>query len=195
MRPTCHIWNDSTLKIFVPCYSKNNIVVLGCAFCIFFFFFAYFGFFCSVNHLSKTHIYLHKFKRSWFVIHDWWISIHFVCFAFQGLLLCDRPVSGNNRPVKFALHISKIFLILVTCKNKVTSASFLRPKIHSPSRFPSLFLSSLESFAAKLGEHVTLWFALTPPSLKWLTEQKNAKSLLSLQNAQRETTNFVVSLT
>ena len=30
----------------------------------------------------------------------------------------------------------------VTCKNKATSASFLRQKIHSPSRFPSLFLSS-----------------------------------------------------
>ena len=27
----------------------------------------------------------------------------FVCFVFQGSLLCDRPVSGNNRLViKFA---------------------------------------------------------------------------------------------
>ena len=32
----------------------------------------------------------------------------------------------------------------LSCKNKVTSASFLRQKIHSPSWFPSLFLSSLE---------------------------------------------------
>ena len=122
----------------------------------FFFFFAYSGFFCSVNHLSKTHIYLHEFKRSWFVIRDWWISICFVCFPFQGFFLCDRPVSGNNRLVKFALQILKIFLILVTCRNKATSASFLRQKIHSPSRFPSLFQGSLASFSAKLGEHVTL---------------------------------------
>ena len=71
-----------------------------------------------------------------------------------------------------------IFLILVTCKNKATPASFLRQTIHSPSRFSLLFLSSLEQELAKLGEHVTLWFALTPPSLKWLTEQKNPKSLL-----------------
>ena len=71
-----------------------------------------------------------------------------------------------------------IFLILVTCKKKATPASFLRQKIHSPARFSALFLSSLESILAKLGEHVTLWFALTPPSLKWLTEQKNPKSLL-----------------
>ena len=38
--------------------------------------------------------------------------------------------------------------------------------------FPSLFLSSIESFSAKLGEHVTLWFALTLPSLKRLTSLK-----------------------
>ena len=141
MRPTCHIWNYSTLKIFVPCYSENCCIWLCILHILFFcfFFFAYSGFFCSVNHLSKTHIYLHEFKRSWFVIRDWWISICFVCFPFQGFLLCDRPVSGNNRLVKFALQILKIFLILVTCRNKATSASFLRQKIHSPSRFPSLF--------------------------------------------------------
>ena len=90
------------------------------------------------------------------LIRDWWISIRSVCFVFRGSLLCDRPVSGNNRRVKFASQTFLIFLILVTCKNKATSASFLRQKIHSPSRFPSLFLSSLESFSIKLGEHVSL---------------------------------------
>ena len=49
----------------------------------------------------------------------------FVCFVFQGSLLCDRPVSGNNRLViKFASPIFLIFLILVTCKSKATSVSF-----------------------------------------------------------------------
>ena len=111
----------------------------------------------------------------------------FVCSVFQGSLLCDRPVSGNNRLVKIA---SQIFLIFLILKNKATAASFRRQKIHSPSQFPSLFLSSLESFSAKLGEHVALWFALTPSSLKWLTEKKNPKSLRSLQYAQRDITNF-----
>ena len=55
------------------------------------------------------------------MIRDWWISIRFVCFVFQGSLLCDRPVSGNNRLVKFASQIFMIFLILVTCKNKASS--------------------------------------------------------------------------
>jgi len=66
------------------------------------------------------------------VIQDWWISICFVCFVFQGSLVCDRPVSGNNRLVKSASQIFLIFLILVICKNKAMSASFLREKIHSP---------------------------------------------------------------
>ena len=71
-----------------------------------------------------------------------------------------------------------IFLILVSCKNKAISASCPQQKFHSSSRFSSLFLSSLGSFSilflrAKLGECVGLWFALTPPSLTWLTEQKN----------------------
>ena len=78
------------------------------------------------------------------MIRDWWISVRFVCFVFQGLLLCDRPVLGNNRLVKFASQIFLIFLILVTCKNKAMSASFLQQKIYSPSRFPLLFLNSLE---------------------------------------------------
>ena len=93
---------------------------------------------------------IQKGKRSWFLISDWWISIRFVCFVFQTSSLCDRPVSRNNRGVKFASQIFLIFLILVTCKNKATSASFLPQKIHSASRFPSLFLSSLESFSVKL---------------------------------------------
>ena len=45
---------------------------------------------------------------------DWWISIRLVCFVFQGSLLCDRPVSGKNRPVKIASQIFLLSLILVT---------------------------------------------------------------------------------
>ena len=62
------------------------------------------------------------------MIRDLWISNRFVCFVFQGSSLCDRPVSGNNRLVKFASQIFLIFLILVTSKNNATSASSLRQK-------------------------------------------------------------------
>ena len=52
------------------------------------------------------------------VICDWWISNCFVCFLFQGSLLCDHRVSGNNRLVKFASQIFMISLILVTSFDK-----------------------------------------------------------------------------
>ena len=78
--------------------------------------------------LLGNFVYPHEFKSSWFMIRDWWISIRFVCFPFQGSLLCDRLVSGNNGLVKFASQIFPIFLILVTCKNKATSASFIGKK-------------------------------------------------------------------
>ena len=99
---------------------------------------------CSVASLILADLlgntYLHEFKRSWLLIRDWWFSIRsFVAFLIY------------NRLDKFASQIFLIFVILVTCKNKATCASFLRQKIHSPSRFPSLFLSSLGSFSAELG--------------------------------------------
>ena len=159
--------------------------------------FAYFGFFCSVNHLSgplRKQIFTctsSKGHSLWFVIGGFRYILFLSCF--KSLLLCDRPVSGNNRLVKFVLQIFMIFFILVTCKNNATPASFVRQNIHSPSWFPSLFLRSPESFSAKLDVHVTLWFAVTLPSLKWLTEQKNPKSLRSLQNAQCHTMNFAVN--
>ena len=111
---------------------------------------------------------MHEFKRLGFVIRDWWISIRFVCFAFQGSFLCDRPASGNNRLVKFALQILLIFVILVTCKNKETSASFVRQQIYLPSRFASLFLSSLESVSAKMqaGRARYIMICINPTSLK-----------------------------
>ena len=69
----------------------------------------------------------------------------FVCFVFQGSLLCDRPVSGNNRLVKFASQIFLIFLILVTSKNKTTSASFLSKNVslrvgYNPAKFHAFII-------------------------------------------------------
>ena len=124
------------------------------------------------------------------MIRDWWIVIHFVCFVFKvRCLSCDRPVLGNNRLVKFASQIFLIFLILVTCKSKATSASFLWQKICSPSQFPSLFLNSVESFSAKLGEHVIV-ICINPAFTKMIDGTENPKSLWSLQYALCDTMNF-----
>ena len=132
-------------------------VVSRCAFCKLQ---RNFGFFCSVNHLSGP-LRKHMFTC------DWCISIHFVCFCVSRFVACDRPVSAIID--YFSWKIFLIILILVSCP---------RQKVHSSSRFPSLYLSSLESFSvlflqAKLGECFALWLALTPPLLKWLMEQKN----------------------
>ena len=48
------------------------------------------------------------------MIRDWWISIQLVCFVFQGSLPCDRPVSGNNRPV-YILFFADISDLSFSC--------------------------------------------------------------------------------
>ena len=90
-----------------------------------------FGFFCSVNHISRP-LREHMFT-SWkghglgFVISGCRSVCLFRVSRFN-LLLCNRPVSGNNRLVKIASQIFLLFLIFVTSKNKATSPSFLRQK-------------------------------------------------------------------
>ena len=90
--------------------------------------------------------------------------------VFQGSLL----VIALFRAIvdQFSSNIFPIYLILVSWKNKALSASCPLQKYHSSSRFPSLFLSSLESFSvlflrAKLGESVALWLTLTPIQRIW----------------------------
>ena len=60
-----------------------------------------FGYFAPVNHLNKPlrkqKLYLNGFKRSWFVICDWWISIRFVCFCVSRFVACDRNYDWRQR--------------------------------------------------------------------------------------------------
>ena len=99
-------------------------------------------------------------------------SILFVS-VFRGSLLMIRPVSDNNRLVFFEDFSDLSYFCLLQEYSNVCLLPF--KKVHSSSWFPSLFLNSLESFSvsflrAKLGLRVASWFALTPPRLKWLTE-------------------------
>ena len=135
----------SGVSIFLRIHEKNftaKFVVSCCAFCKLR---RNFCFFCSFNRLSGP-LRTHKCTC------DQCIFIHFFCFCVSRLVAFDRPVSGK---------IFLIFLILVFCKKKAMSASCPGQKFHSSSRFPSLFLSSLESLSvlflrAKLGESVAL---------------------------------------
>ena len=90
---------------------------------------------------QETHVYLNVFKRSWLAICDWWISVRFVSFCvsrFVHVIVLFRAIIDQ-----FASKIFLIFLIAVFCKNKATFASFSRQNVHTPSRFPPLFLNSL----------------------------------------------------
>ena len=128
------------------------------------------------------------------MIRDWWISIRFLCFVFQGSLFCDRPISGNNRLVTFVSQIFLIFLILVTSKNNAMSASFLRQKIHSPSRFPS-FPSQSRVVLSQAGRARYIVICINPAFTLMIDGTdwpKTQNSLRRLQDAQRDTTNFAV---
>ena len=175
-----HSWNlDWEFLGFI-----SKFVVLHCAFCKLW---RIFGFSLPSIILADLLGNTCLGHGLWFAIGGFWS----VLFRVQGSLLCDRPVSGNDRLVKFASQIFLIFLILVTCKNKSMFASFLQQKIFSPSQFPSLLLNSLESFLAKLGEHVIV-ISINLAFTKMIDRTENPKSLRSLQYAQHDTTNFAV---
>ena len=64
----------------------------------------------------RKHIHLNEFKRSWFLIGGFRSVLFVTMFHWVRCL-----VWGNHR---------LIFLIFVTCKNKVMSASFPRQKFN-----------------------------------------------------------------
>ena len=45
---------------------------------------------CVFHCRQAKKLYFNGFKRSWFVMCDWWISIPFVCFCVSRFVACDR---------------------------------------------------------------------------------------------------------
>ena len=89
-----------------------------------------------------------------------------------------------------------IFLILISCKNKAMSASYLQQKFMSSSRFLSLFLRSFGSFSICFrgpswanALYCDLHHELHPHSNDW----RNRKTHSKFANTQRDTTNLAVS--
>ena len=119
---------------------------------------------------------------SWLVDFD-----PFCCLAFQGSLLCDRPVSGNNRLVKFATQLLLIFLIVVTCKNNATYTSFIRQKLHHHRDF-LCYSWRARVILSQAGRARYIVIFINPAFTKMI----DGKSLRSLQYSRRDTTNFAV---
>jgi len=149
-----------------------KFVVSRCAFCKLR---GNFGFFCSVNHLNgpiRKHMFTCTSSEGhglWFVIGGFRSVLFVSCFNVRCFVIVLFRTIMDELSLLRRLFWFFLFLSLARISNLCLLPS---TKIHSSSRFPSLFLSSLECFSVKLGEHVALWFALTPPSPKWLTEQK-----------------------
>ena len=104
----------------------------------------------------------------------WFVSV------FQGLLIVIalfRTVSGNDWLVLFAAFYDLSYSCLLQESNVCLLPSTKIPLIIAISfAFLEQFrviLNFVFAGQAGLGECVALWFALTPPPLKWLTEQKN----------------------
>ena len=146
-----HSFHSASSWFFATCSVNSNhlihsftvkCVVSRCTFCKLW---RNFGFFCSVNHLSGSPLRKHMFTCMSSKGHGLW----FLIGGFQSVLFVSHFKVNCvvivlfwaiiDCLIKFASHFFLIFLILVTCKNKVMSASFLRQNIHSPLRFPSLF--------------------------------------------------------
>ena len=143
------------------------------------------------NHLKK-----HMFTWTSSKGHDLWFviggfrSVLFVS-VFQGLLLVIVPFRATVVSLLGKFFWAVLFLSLARIKQ------CLPPSLDKNSTHHRDFLChwfSVLFLCTKLGKRVqTLWFALTSPSLKRLTEQKNPKSPRSLHNAQCDTTNLAVT--
>ena len=114
----------------------------------------------------------------WFVIGGFRSVLIVSCFKVRCFVIVLFPALIDYIRLLRRFFCSFLFLSLARIKQRLPP-SFDKNPLTIAISF-AIFLNSLESFSAKLGEHVTLWFALTPPSVKCLTGQNNPKSLWSL---------------
>ena len=71
---------------------------------------------------------LHGFKRSWFVICDWWISIRFVCFSVSRFVACDRNYDWRQRKTQlweWLLNFRVRMFVKSTVKSQMQSVRLL----------------------------------------------------------------------
>ena len=127
---------------------------------------------------------------------DWCVSINLVCFCVSRFADCDRPVSHGFRQWLTSTLCSFLwsFLFLSLARKQC-----LPPALNKNSTHHCDFLRF--SWAVKGHSQfcfcgpswvscVALWCALTPPLLKWLTEQKTHSKFA---NTQRDITNLAIS--
>ena len=160
--------------------------------------YAYFGFFCSINHLSRPlrkHMFTCTSSKShglWLVIGEFWSVLfvsHFKVHCFV-IVLFRAIIDQFSLLCRFLWSFS--FLLLARIKQHLPPSLTINPLTIAIS-FAILEQSRVILSQAGQAHYIVICIILTPPSLIWLTEQKNPKSPLRLQNTPRNTTNFAVS--
>ena len=163
-----------------------KFVVLCCAFCKIR---RNLSFFCSINHLGPLRKHTFTCTNSkgpglCFVIAGFWSVLLISCFKVR----CLWAIIIINNNLLCRLFWSFLFLSLARIK-QCLPPSFGKNPLFIPISFPILKQSRV--ILSKVGWAHYIVIALTPPSLKWLTEQKNPKSFRSLQYAQHNAVKFV----
>ena len=125
----------------------------------------------------------------WFVIGRFRSVLFLWCFKVRCFVIILFRAIIDLLSLLRRFFWSFLFLSLARIKQR------LPPSFDKKSTHHRDFLRyswAVQSHSQPSWASITMWFAITPPSLKWLTEQKNPKSLLSLHYAQRDTMNFAV---
>ena len=94
------------------------------------------------NHLSskltsqETELCIYEFKSSWFVICDWWISIHFVCFCVSGFVACDHY--KKQKMQFFIVSWLLNFRVCVLLESAVTAMQLLSLRWITPVKLSAI---------------------------------------------------------
>ena len=72
---------------------------------------------------KETKLYFNRFKRSWLVICDWWISICFVCFCISRFIACDHNYDWRQRKTQLWRQLLN-FRVFVFVKSAVRFQAF-----------------------------------------------------------------------
>ena len=135
-----------------------------------------FGFFCSANHLSgplRKHMFTCLSSKGHGLLFVIGGSVLFVsCFKVRCFVIILFWAIINQLSLLRRFFWSFFFLSLARIKQRQSPSFDI--KIYSPLRFPSLFLNSVESFSAKLGEHVIV-ICINPAFTKMIDRTEKPK--------------------
>ena len=107
------IWGEKPTQVFVPHCRKSSKLTS-----------------------QETELCFYEFKSSWFVICDWWISIHFVCFCVSGFVACDHY--KKQKMQFFIVSWLLNFRVCVLLESAVTAMQLLSLRWITPVKLSAI---------------------------------------------------------